>query len=201
MMLLSKKSGFTLIEIMVVLGILAAVLAIGLPRMNFKQGNLKSTLRHLSVLTRQMRQNARIRQVNYRLVFDLALPPATQSYWIEVSPAQTGRSRPKEEKNETDKSNKPSGGSEPAYSIDTQMLKKPKELPNTIQITDVLTQFEQKTNLKYVYFWNNGLVDPAIIYLKSSNKAEWSLVISPLTGHSEIYERIVKLDEITTQID
>jgi len=189
----SLAFGFSLIEILVVLGLLAALAAFSIPRLNFKQGNLKSAMRQLSVLSRQTRQLARIKQCTYRIVFDLDQTPS--QYWVEYT-TQPFSPNHLEQQNQNNSRDKESSGN---FSRDEQLLKSEKKLPPGIRISAVETQSSQEpktSGLAYVYYWPTGLSDAAIIRLVDRTNKNLSIVIQPLTGRAEFFEQEIKITDI-----
>jgi general secretion pathway protein H len=183
----SSSQGFSLIEILVVLGILAALAAFAIPRLNFKQGNLKSAMRQLSVLSREVRQMARIKQATYRIVFDLDSKPV--KYWVEYSSQPVNSSGEEAAKN-------------PAFSKDEQLLKSDKTLPPGITIEAIetnLSSMPQSSGMAYIYYWPTGLVDAAAIRLKTQSEKSLSIVVQPLTGRAEFFEQEIQIQDILVQ--
>ena len=186
-----KLRGFSLVEILIVLGILAAVISFGTPRLNFKQGNLKSTYRHLSVLSRELRQNARMKQKVFRLAFDLNLDP--QTYWVE-SGALADLDRPIQEDED--------GKKIETFPKDTLLIKADKVLPIGVRIKAVLSSGPQPTDDQkkhlYIHYYPSGMTDAAVIVFEQNNKIS-SLIVQPLTGRTEIVEQEVKLEDLFIQ--
>jgi prepilin-type N-terminal cleavage/methylation domain-containing protein len=178
-----RPLGFSLLEILIVLGILAALAAFAIPRINFKQGNLKSALRQLGVLSREVRQMARIKQATYRVVFDLGSNPV--KYWVEYS-------------NGNSVGDDSYGTS--AFSKDEHILKSDKSLPPGITIEAIETNSyprPKSAGLAYIYYWPTGLTDAAVIRLKNlSSGKSLSLVIQPLTGRAEFFEQEIQIQDI-----
>lgn len=181
------QKGFSLIEMLVVLGIIATLVGFGVTRLNFKQGNLKSTVRHLTVLSRELRQQARIKQSQYRIAFDLEADPNT--YWVE----KYNPNPPDPE--EQDKSDKPFS----PYDKDDSLLKDEKKLPPGVKIKSVLntTEFKQDRDSKkgYIHYYANGVADAAIIVVTQGSQTN-SLVIQPLSGRVELVDKEVSLEDI-----
>src|SRR5688500_10840042 len=63
--------GFTLVEVMIVLGIIAAVLALGLGRIKRQDNNVKTVTRHMKVLIKETRNRARLTSSTMRLVLQI----------------------------------------------------------------------------------------------------------------------------------
>lgn len=195
--------GFSLIEILVVLGLIAALAAFVIPRVNVKQGNLKSSMRQLSVLSRETRQLARMKQSTYRIVFDLDSNPP--KYWVEYTSQAVTLTEIENQNNSNSNSDSDSDSdsdseaSAPNFARDEQLLKSDKALPLGIRIIGVDTSSnpEPKTSgLAYIYYWPTGLADAAVIRLSNQNEKVMSIVIQPLTGRAEFFEQEIKIQDI-----
>lgn len=180
------QKGFSLIEILVVLGIIATLVGFGVTRLNFKQGNLKSTVRHLTVLSRELRQHARIKQTQYRIAFDLETEPNT--YWVE----RYNPTPPDPDEQKTDEPYSP-------YEKDDSLLKDEKKLPPGVKIKSVLNTTDFKTNLEtkkgYIHFYSSGVTDAAVIIITQGTQTN-SLIIQPLSGRAELVDKEVSLEDI-----
>lgn len=190
-----SNRGFSLIEVLIVLGILAALAAFTVPRLNFKQGNLKSSLRQLSVLSRETRQHARIKQATYRIVFDLESDP--QKYWLEYTTDTLSGAISAEDEEEAGEDNLL-----PAFQKDESLLKKERQIPPGVRIESVTTQSleePQTDKLAYIYYWPNGLADAGVILLNTTADKKWSIVIQPLTGRAEIFEQEIRIQDILSR--
>lgn len=191
--------GFTLLEIMVVLGILAAILALGVPRMNFRNGNVKTVVRQMSVLTREVRNQARLKNRTYRIVFRMA-PNAPSTYWIESADGpQMAPSRETEEKlaSLSSSEERPS-----RFQKDEGIIKEERELPSGLFIGAVETARmgePQTEGDAHVYFSPEGLVEKAAIQVTNRQQLTWTLIINPLTGHADIMERAARLKDISRE--
>lgn len=187
--------GFTLIEIMIVLGILGAILAFGVPRMNFKNGNMKSVVRELSVLTRQVRNQARVKNRTYRIVFEMT--EKSGAYWVESADAgYMPLTKEAEEKLAADSSSDKKH--QQPFQKDESILKKEKSLPSGLFIGSVETPRSEDPVTQgkaYVYFTPEGLVERAAIQLTNRQQLTWTLIVNPLTGHADIMERAVRLKD------
>ena len=79
--------GFTLLEILIVVGIIAAVLASLAPRLRTTDGKMKVAIREFTSLGRDIRNQARLKNATHRLVvsFDKENP----EYWVEMASGPT----------------------------------------------------------------------------------------------------------------
>ena len=83
------NQGFTMIEMMIVLIIIAGGTSLLLTRLDNSRNQLKSTIREFRLLTKRLHSTARLRNHTLRLVFDLGDPnlperSRVQKYWVEI---------------------------------------------------------------------------------------------------------------------
>jgi general secretion pathway protein H len=181
---------------MVVLGILAAVLVLGLPRLNRGGNNIKSVTRELSVLGKEVRNQARLKNSTYRLVFRMGKDDA---YWVESAPGAQISHKVDESLTEDEK--KELETQSPFKKVE-KFFKGEKKLPGDMQIKRV----ESASNpdgltegLAYVYFSPEGMVEKSIIQIGNKKDVTWTLIYNPLTGHADIVEKAIVLKDTETQ--
>ena len=64
--------GFTFLEIVIVIALLATILGLALPKIRKTNNNMKSVMRELSVLSIEVRPlRARLKNGTYRIAFDM----------------------------------------------------------------------------------------------------------------------------------
>ncbi len=193
-----NSRGFTLIEVMVVLGILAALLAVGLPRMNINNGNIKTIVRQMSVVTREIRNQARLKGRTYRLV--LKMDQKKSAYWIES--AEGAVYAPSEETLKRLETGITEDQPPSQFKKDEKILKKDRELPQPLYfaLLDTPRMDEpQTTGEAYIYFSPEGLVEQSAIQITNGKGLTWTLIINPLTGHADIIEKATLLKDVTRQ--
>lgn len=208
-----SSKGFTLLEVMVTVAIIAGVVALVLPRINTKGNKAKTHLRKLATISKELHTRAKLNGSVYRLVIDMKDGPNSDenhSYWVERSNQKTLISEKelqemealrKEGKLEKDKDGKPKpipGGFEP----DTQILKAVQELPSGLKFNEVEKANSEKPIISgraYVHFFPQGLVEEAAIHLKISDTNQWTISIEPLSGKTEVVSSYVKLSELRNQ--
>ena len=79
---MSSQRGFTLIEIMIVLAIMAALITVGAPRLlKNNEGNIKAVARNFIVLSKELRNKARLTNSTYRLA--ISMEADEPKYWVE----------------------------------------------------------------------------------------------------------------------
>ena len=88
---LKNTGGFTLIEIMITIAIMAFVVAMVLPKINNKNNDLRATVRRFTVLNRELRNRAQLQNATYRIAIDMETDEATGRrvvlYWSSAGQA------------------------------------------------------------------------------------------------------------------
>lgn len=193
---LSKTSqrGFTLIEILIVLGIMAAVLVLGLGRIRKNENNIKSTFRELTVLSKEIRNQARLSQTFFRLMIQIKQDES--KYWVEKGNA-IERKDPKlnlqeqlEKKADRDKKKS-------SFTLFKKLTKKEKVLPKGIDFKSLEIQNSEPLidGLGAIYYSPEGLVEASMIQI-TNGKNTWSLFINPLTGIIDVADEEISLKDL-----
>ena len=199
----NHSSGFTLIELMVVLLIIAVVIAMAIPRLGKSLGSqMKTITRKIVVLNKELHHFSRLRNKTYRLVIDFGdktvknKPPR---FYVESATTRQllapPEATPPPRKFGEDKDKPPPG----PFSKDEEFLKKPIELPSGVAFEDVETDGYPKPvteGLAFVHFFPEGLVQQCIIHLTDGKNMHWSLIVNPLTADTEVLTSYKKLKEI-----
>ena len=190
------SSGFTLIEVMLVLAIMSALLILGLPRLNRGNNNIKKVIRELAVLGKEVRNQARLKNQTFRIVFRSG---ADSGYWIESAQGRVTAKKITTDLNEEDK--KEMAAKSPFKKVE-KFFKTEKKLPAGLLIKKIETQSSPEANtegLSYIYFTPEGLVEKSIVQIGNSDKLTWTLIYNPLTGHADIVEKAIELKDIQSQ--
>ena len=191
--------GFTLIEIMIVMAIVAAVITLGISQINKSGNDTKEALRKISTLTKQLHSMAKLNTATYRLVFDLGSgrDDAEQSYWVEKAVGTIVRteedlSKQFEEKLNTNESDEPAAPQTGGFSKDEKILKGIKTLPGAVRFVHVESPSSKDpvtSGNAYIYFFPQGLADEALVQIKgkgAAEKMEYTLAVRPLNGRMDI---------------
>jgi general secretion pathway protein H len=199
---MKNKRGFTLIEVMIVLAIMGAVVAIGMPRLFKTQDNIKAVARNFIVLAKDVRNKARVNNSTYRIV--IHIDPKESSYSIErangsqlIDPAlMTTEGRKQAEEDAKEKEDKPP----PLFQVDKSILKKPKFLPGTLRFVSLETinmQQPQTEGDAYIYFFPQGFVDASALQISTGSGSNvWTIIFNPLTGQADIIEKAQDLKDV-----
>lgn len=192
---MNSQKGFTLIEIMVVLAIIAAVVSVGIPRLFGTSTNIKSVARQIVVMGKEIRNKARLTNSTYRLVINMEPDKAT--YWVER--ANGPQSVDPEAAEKSNNSRKEEDAPPPLFQMDPSFSKKQKELPSGLRFGSVETANMKSpinSGLAYIHFFPEGFVEAAALQITNGNKLTWTLVFNPLTGQADIIEKAQSLKDI-----
>ena len=185
----SRNKGFTLIEILLVLAIIAMVTSIGMPavgRLTYQR--VAGTTRRFVGTLRSVRNDAILLNRIYRLAIDFE----NQTWWIEkqsqlelLGGESQGGKIPDPKQAPT-----PTG-----FSMADKYGKGPRELPGGVVFDGVLTEQEGLLNkgLVYVHFFPSGYAEQSIVYLNKQGMQTggYSLFIRPANGKIEVFNHKV----------
>ncbi|QDK37429.1 Tfp pilus assembly protein FimT/FimU [Bdellovibrio sp. NC01] len=193
------KKGFTLIEVMIVLALLGALIGYGAPRLFKKQTNIKTAVRHFIVLSREIRNKARLNNSTYRLV--VQMDDKEQKYWVERAngPQAIDIEAQEKEREEGKNKDKKEDAPPPLFQIDKSLTKKEQTLPEGLrfgQVETVNSKSAMTSGTAYIHFFPEGFVEAAAIQITDGNKLTWTLVFNPLTGQADIIEKAQSLKDI-----
>jgi prepilin-type N-terminal cleavage/methylation domain-containing protein len=161
-----NKSGFTLIELMVVMLLISIMLAVAIPRFEggFLQNPIKKFSRKIISTVRMLRSAAIQTQKQHTLIIDI-----TNQRLYVVNEAMDPHSS--------------SSASEKAF-----------KLPDSIEFIDV--QFPQSDRISAgtaeIHFYPAGYSDYALIRLEDSDGARYSYVVQPLLPKVKFFEQWIE---------
>jgi general secretion pathway protein H len=170
-----KARGFTLLEIMVVIAIIGAIIAIAVPKFgSVFETNIKGAMRRFAGTVMFCFHESVIKQSVLRLNMD----PVLGEYWptILISSGTVGEF--------TDL-----GGS----------VVKKAQLPAGIRFVDIVTPhdtFKKMDEPAFITFFPTGYAERALIHLADTTGHGYSLIVQPLTGEVEILDGYVDLVDV-----
>jgi len=161
-----QSRGFTLIELLVVIIVLGVLVGLVIPTMGEMTGaNLRKSSRHLTGMIRFLRDDAQAKKAVYRLRFDI---PAGH-YWAEFRDE--------------------AGGIVEFKRLQTS-LSSETGLAGQTTFRDV--RAASHPDDPYIEFRPDGWVERAAIHLKSGDGKDYTLLVKPLTGETELLEGTVE---------
>lgn len=193
--------GFTLLELMIVMGIVAALVAMAIPRLSGQNNQMRGAVRKLSSISRQLQSTAKLKGAVYRLVIDMKEgdKSAEHQFWVEAATARTILTPDEMSDKPLDKYASEDDQPKPIFARDDKVLKGEVALPSGLQFEDVeLKRMEQpiSSGKAYIHFFPQGLADEAVIHLRGGDKLHWSLIIHPLTGKTDVATERVTLKDL-----
>ena len=167
---MKKQSGFTLLEILIVILIIGAFFAVAVPKFqDMTQVNLKSASRNLTATIKYLYNEAAFKKNIYRLAFDIE----NGEYWVETL-----------QDNE--------------FSLSGESSQERHRLPNGVYFKDVVTERTLDKNPldeenEYILFLPTGFVEPAVIHIYTDDEIYYTLATKPYTGGTKVYDEYVDL--------
>ncbi len=194
----SQNRGFTLLEILIVVGIIAAVIGAAIPRIRKNNTNMKSVVRELGVLSREVRSYAQLKNATYRLVFNLN--GQEDSYWVEAS------NRPvlavSEAKQKAIDSMPVKERPPDTFQRVDKPIKGEKKMPSGLFIKSVETHRISHPITKgqaTISYSPEGLVEQAIVQITDGKEVTWSLIFNPISGHADMVNKAMTLKDLESQ--
>jgi|GEM_PF-493851 len=202
----SAEAGFTLIELMVVIAIIAAVVAVAIPKIAGRNNKNKEILRMLTVLPRELHMKSKLNGSTYRLVLDLKdgdKSKSSQSFWVEKSETNA-LAKPDEEKEERENRNRDDKDKKAKkdFNPDPSVMKQKQMLPSDMHFDKIeLSRLPDPivSGKAYIHFLPQGLVEESAIHLKTDSGQKWTIAIHPLTGKAEVISDSTSLQDLKSQ--
>jgi prepilin-type N-terminal cleavage/methylation domain-containing protein len=191
-----NDAGFTLVEILVVIGLIGLVMGIAVPNIGMAlKMNLQGSTRELATIIRTAHDEAVLKGQVYRIAFDID----KSQYWVESGDRDflmrsTEQEAAEKKKNER-RSDEEKEKHKDSFSLATSVTKKKKSLSQGVKFTDLVTSRSKDPiagGIVYAYVFPHGFIEKLVVHLKDSFDRETTLVVSSVSGKSKLFERYVK---------
>lgn len=197
-----RQEGFSLIEMLIVIAIITLMAVVTLPNISsYFKLSLNSATRDIASTIKEAYNAAVLTGRVHRIVYDFK----ESNFWVESGPKghqlDTAESLEKEERR-TRFSRKKETAPKSKFELVRSITRKKVELPRGVQFEDIVTQSREEPlteGLAYTHFFPNGLTEQALIHLKDESKHRISLVITPMLGKTELYDRYITREEAFAQ--
>lgn len=195
-----SNRGFTLIEMLIVIGIVAFIAAVAVPRFENTNTKMRREVRNLTVLMKRLHHLARLNRSSYRLVIDFP-ENSEHQYWAESTSRKVlFGSKPDEKPKDKEEIAKAEAAT--GFQIDASATKKPITLPKGIffESLEISDREELITSGRaYIHFLPQGMAEEAALMLTDKNELHWTIVLNPLTGQGHIVDGKTTLKEAREQ--
>lgn len=197
---MGNSRGMTLIEIMVVMAILGGILAVAAPRLFSTGTTMRTAVRKLAVMTRDMRNNARLYDATTRLAITMD-DEKGHSYNVESSAGSVLMLTADQERDLEKLTTEQREGDEKKsqFEQEKRVLKSAVNLPKGLFFGGVEVANrpgEVSSGTTYINFLPQGLADESVIHITDRKNLNWTISINPLTGRADVFERKLTLKEV-----
>lgn len=197
---LKASAGFTMTELLIVVALIGLITTVAVPQMSsYFKLTLNTSARELASLVKETYNSTAMTGRVHRMAYNIG----EGEFWVESGPAtlllDTKESLEEEErrkrfgKKSEEKSKSP-------FKIETSITKKKQTLPEGVQFEDIITEQSKEpitTGEVFTHFFPHGITEQTIIHLKDNSNHQVTLVVSPIVGRTEVYERYASKEEIT----
>jgi general secretion pathway protein H len=199
-----NQFGFSLLEIIITVSIMAFIAAIAVPKMSNRNNEVRALVRKFAVLSRGLKQRAKMQNSTYRLVISMSEENSDphHEFWVEVARGEVLNNydpkNPPSLEDRLDKKDEESKVSTP-FTPDGRIMKRPEVLPTGLIFESVeLGSLDRPvtSGLIYIHYFPSGFTDEAAIHLKHGEKIKWTIAIEPLTGKVDIIDEFRALEDI-----
>jgi prepilin-type N-terminal cleavage/methylation domain-containing protein len=163
-----NSKGFTLIELAAVIIVLGIMIGIVIPSLSeITDANLRRSARHLTGIIRYLRDESEAKKAVYRLRFDVP----NSHYWAEVLTFSIAERTAE-------------------FKKDPSVISTEGDLSGGTTFVDI--KAGSHPDDPSIMFTPDGWVEKAFIHLRDGNGKDFTLIVKPLTGATELREGVVE---------
>jgi prepilin-type N-terminal cleavage/methylation domain-containing protein len=194
---MKSRNGFTLIEILVVIALIALIMSVAVPNFNLAlKVNISKTSRELATTIKSTYDEAILKGTVHRIAFDLN----QNEYWVEVGPKDYLMKNLEQVEAERRKLDRMTEEEKKAYLKEPFVLaknltSKKISLPTGVKFLDVInsrTKEPQTEGVVYAHVFPHGFVEKLIIHITDRFDRKHTLFVNSVTGKSRFFERYIK---------
>ncbi|MGE3262806.1 MAG: Tfp pilus assembly protein FimT/FimU [Bacteriovoracia bacterium] len=182
----NRSAGFTLIEILIVMGLVALVTSVFIPTLNnVFRTSADGFARQTALLLREARDRALLTNKLIRLRVDLD----KQELWLEEANANYMLPKVSERLSDRKSDEEKAKAEGDTFRLIKELTKEKRQVPKGIRITEIVSPRQKdpiKEGLTDVYFFSNGSADGVSIHFVSEEKTGQVITLHPVTGQSKI---------------
>ena len=189
-----RRSAFTLIEMLLVIGLMAFIFAIMIPGVNVSiRVAIQNSGRELASTIRAAYDEAVLKGRVFRVVFDLE----KQQYWVEQGP-QSLSLQTDEQKDEslhpkrTEDERK--ARKRPVFGLARDVTRDKRSLPAGVKFADVTTPQTKgpaTAGMAVAHIFPHGFMEKLIIHLKDTSDHTMTLIADPVSGKTRVINGLV----------
>ncbi len=197
------SAGFTLLEILLVMGFIGIIISMGATKLQNPNTALKQSVKQIATISRELHVRAKLSGVTYRLAFEMN-GKKPDRMWVEASTQKVTFPSEKELKDRDSRRRDPDKEPKSPFTIDKRVGSGGvKELPAKLKIRRIeYAQQEEpiSSGMAYVHYLPEGIVEEAAIHIATEDESlKWTVGIHPLTGRIDLLPGDVSLKEIREQ--
>ncbi|MEM7588864.1 MAG: type II secretion system protein [Myxococcota bacterium] len=208
----SRLSGFTLLEVMIALLLVALLMSVAIPTFNSYSGvNLRKSASQLQGVVQDVYNRSALSGETHRLVFDLD----KQTFWVEFTPQQfllpaekqdqqqlkeaeqKAEEQEKRQKEQKENALLPGTPKRVRFTAIADKLGSPKHFEKGVRIVKVWADHLQEwiaAGQATVTFFPDGYVQKAFVMLEGT-AGQLTVVFEPLTGETRIETKEPSIDK------
>ncbi len=192
----NHERGFTLIEVMIVVGLIAFLMGIAIPNISMAlKVNISNSAQELATTIRATYDESVLKGRPHRLVFDID----KDQYWVEIGEKEflllTEEQLKTKERKESRMTEEEKKKLVDPFMLAKNITKNKKKLPKGVHFSEIKTS-QSKEGLKngkgFAHVFPHGFIEKLNIHLKDEFGRESTLLVNSVSGKSRVFQRNVQ---------